>query len=43
MDDVRAVIDAAGSQRAALLGVSEGWADVHVIRCHEFGTHACFE
>jgi hypothetical protein len=25
MDDVRAVMDAAGSERAAILGISEGW------------------
>ena len=34
MDDVRAVMDAAGSQRAALFGYSEGGATVHSVRCH---------
>ncbi len=34
MDDVRAVMDAVGSERAALLGSSEGVPDEHLVRCH---------
>ena len=34
MDDVRAVMDAVGSDRAALLGISEGGADEHPFRGH---------
>ena len=32
MDDIRAVMDAAGSERAALNGISEGGPDVHGLR-----------
>ena len=32
MDDVRAVLDAVGSERAVLLGISEGGRDVDALR-----------
>ena len=39
MDDVRAVMDAVGSERAALLGISEGGRDVRPVRGHLPGAH----
>ena len=32
IDDVRAVVDAAGSERPVLLGIAEGWADEPALR-----------
>jgi hypothetical protein len=34
-----AVMDAVGSQRAALLGFSQGWADEHSVRRHLSAAH----
>ena len=39
MDDVRAVMDAAGSERAALFGVSEGGGDEHAVCRHLSRAH----
>jgi hypothetical protein len=39
MDDVRAVMDAVGSEEAALLGMSEGGPDVPPLRGHLSGAH----
>ena len=39
MDDIRAVMDSAGSERAAILGVSEGGADECALRGHLSGAH----
>ena len=40
MDDVRAVMDAVGSERAALFGVLGGRADVDPLRRHVPGANA---
>ena len=37
MDDVRAVMDAVGAERAVVVGVSRGRADVHAVRRHPPG------
>ena len=48
MDDIRAVMDAAGSQRAAVLGISEGgslaalFAATHPDRCQALVLHGAF-
>ena len=48
MDDIRAVMDAAGSQRAAVLGISEGgslaalFAAMHPDRCQALVLHGAF-
>jgi len=39
MDDVRAVMDAVGSTRAAIFGMSEGGPHEHCIRCYLSATH----
>ena len=39
MDDVRAVMDAAGSERAALIGSLDGGGDGGVVRSHLPRTH----
>jgi pimeloyl-ACP methyl ester carboxylesterase len=41
MDDVRAVMDAIGSERAALLGMSEGRKHEHAFRGHVSGSYGC--
>ncbi len=40
MDDVRAVMDAVGAERAVVVGVSRGRPDVHAVRRHAPGPHA---
>ena len=40
MDDIRAVMDAAGSERAALIGMSEGGADVPSCSRRRIRAHA---
>ncbi|MDP8924397.1 MAG: alpha/beta hydrolase [Chloroflexota bacterium] len=40
MDDIRAVMDAAGVRRAALFGISEGGPMFHPVRRHLSGAHA---
>jgi pimeloyl-ACP methyl ester carboxylesterase len=43
MDDLRAVMDAVGSERAALFGYSEGGADVRAIRCYISAPYHCVD